>query len=63
MLRAQTGLPLVVHTREAEADTAEILDRSSQGGGVTGVLHCFTGSADLRARGSTWAFTFRSLAS
>jgi TatD DNase family protein len=43
----QTGLPLVVHTREAENDTAEILERAVKEGGVTGVLHCFTGSAEL----------------
>lgn len=43
----QTGLPLVVHTRDAEGDTAEILDRAVRGGGVRGVLHCFTGSAEL----------------
>ena len=42
-----TGLPLVVHTREAEADTAEILTREVGKGGVSGVLHCFTGTADL----------------
>jgi len=41
------GLPLVVHTREAEADTAELLERAAEEGGVTGVLHCFTGSAEL----------------
>ncbi len=43
----QTGLPLVVHTRDAEDDTAEILGRAVRAGGVTGVLHCFTGTADL----------------
>ena len=43
----ETGLPLVVHTREAEADTAEILGEAVTQGGVTGVLHCFTGSAEL----------------
>ena len=42
-----TGLPLVVHTRDAEEDTAEILGREVGKGGVVGVLHCFTGSADL----------------
>jgi len=42
-----TGLPLVVHTRDAEADTAKILTREAGKGGVTGVLHCFTGSAEL----------------
>jgi TatD DNase family protein len=43
----QTGLPLVVHTREAEQDTAEILGNAVRQGDVKGVLHCFTGSADL----------------
>jgi TatD DNase family protein len=43
----QSGLPLVVHTRDAEEDTAEILGRAVREGGVTGVLHCFTGSAEL----------------
>ena len=42
-----TGLPLVVHTRDAEDDTAEMLAREVGKGGVTGVLHCFTGSAEL----------------
>ncbi len=43
----ETGLPLVVHTRDAEEDTAEILSREVGKGGVSGVLHCFTGSLDL----------------
>ena len=43
----ESGLPLVVHTREAEADTAAMLGRAVEQGGVTGVLHCFTGSAEL----------------
>ena len=47
----QTGLPLVIHTREAEADTAEILSEAMREGGVTGVLHCFTGSAELARKG------------
>ena len=42
-----TGLPLVVHTRDAEDDTAAMLSRAVEEGGVRGVLHCFTGSADL----------------
>ncbi|MEO6256275.1 MAG: TatD family hydrolase [Sphingomicrobium sp.] len=42
-----TGLPLIVHTREAEDDTAAMLGTAVGEGGVTGVLHCFTGSAEL----------------
>jgi TatD DNase family protein len=52
----QTGLPLVVHTRDAEADTAEILSAAVREGGVTGVLHCFTGSADLAKKGLDLGF-------
>jgi TatD DNase family protein len=41
---ARERLPVVVHTREAEADTLDLL-RSHPG--VTGVLHCFTESWEL----------------
>jgi TatD DNase family protein len=52
----QTGLPLVVHTREAESDTAEMLGAAVKQGGVTGVLHCFTGSAELARKGLELGF-------
>ena len=52
----KTGLPLIVHTREAEDDTAEILGEAVREGGVTGVLHCFTGSADLARKGLDLGF-------
>jgi TatD DNase family protein len=52
----QTGLPLVVHTREAEEDTAEILGAAVREGGVSGVLHCFTGSAELARKGLDLGF-------
>ena len=52
----QTGLPLVIHTRDAEEDTAEILDSAVREGGVTGVLHCFTGSAELARKGLDLGF-------
>lgn len=52
----QTGLPLVIHTRDAEEDTAEILEAAVRHGGVTGVLHCFTGSAQLARKGLDLGF-------
>ena len=52
----ETGLPLVVHTREAEADTAEMLEAAAREGGVNGVLHCFTGSAELARKGLDLGF-------
>lgn len=40
------GRPVVIHTREAEDDTLDIL--SSEGGGeIRGVIHCFTGTPAL----------------
>jgi TatD DNase family protein len=51
-----SALPLVVHTRDAEQDTAEILGAAVREGGVTGVLHCFTGSAELARKGLDLGF-------
>jgi TatD DNase family protein len=42
----QTGLPLVIHTREASADTLAIL-RDEGRGQVRGVFHCFTESQEV----------------
>jgi TatD DNase family protein len=39
-----TGLPLIVHTRDAEDDTAAILTEEMGKGAYTGVIHCFTAS-------------------
>lgn len=43
----ETGLPLIVHTRDAEADTAEILADEMGKGAYSGVIHCFTASQDF----------------
>ncbi len=42
-----TGLPVIVHTRDADADTAALLDEAAGQGPLTGVLHCFTSSLEL----------------
>ena len=36
-----------MHTRDAEDDTAQILSEEMQLGTYTGVIHCFTASADF----------------
>lgn len=46
----QTGLPLVIHAREADDDVATILEDESGKGAFPFVLHCFTGGADLARR-------------
>jgi TatD DNase family protein len=43
----ETGLPIIVHTRDAEEDTAAILTEEMEKGRFTGVIHCFTASADF----------------
>ncbi|HZF93596.1 MAG TPA: TatD family hydrolase [Allosphingosinicella sp.] len=43
----ETGLPIIVHTRDAEADTYGILADEMGKGAFTGVIHCFTASRDF----------------
>ncbi len=45
-LAGEMQLPVVVHTREAEADTIEILEAAGPRP-LSGVLHCFTGSQQM----------------
>jgi TatD DNase family protein len=45
-----TGLPLVIHSRDADADMARILEEETGQGAFPAVLHCFTGGADLARR-------------
>jgi TatD DNase family protein len=46
----ESGLPLVIHAREADADVARILEEESANGPFPAVLHCFTGGRDLARR-------------
>jgi len=46
----ETGLPLVIHSRECDADMARILEEESGKGAFPAVLHCFTGGRDLAMR-------------
>lgn len=43
----KSGLPLVIHSREAEADTIAILESEMAKGPFTPLLHCFTSKAEL----------------
>ncbi len=43
----ETKLPLIVHTREAEADTLDILADEMGKGRYSGVIHCFTASQEF----------------
>ena len=61
-LAAELELPLVVHSREAEADTAAVIREA--GGRFRGVLHCFTGPAELLALAidAGWFVSFTGIA-
>lgn len=46
----ETGLPLIVHTRDAEADTARIMAEEMGKGAFPALIHCFTASATFGQR-------------
>src|SRR6195256_905088 len=45
-----TGLPLVIHSRDADDDMAQILEEEMGKGAFKAVLHCFTGGRVLAER-------------
>ncbi len=40
-------LPIIIHTRNAEEDTVDMLSNYSKNWGITGVIHCFSGDISL----------------
>jgi len=60
-LAEQMSLPIVVHSRSAEADTARLV--AEYGGRVNGVLHCFAGGDELlrTALDAGWFVSFSGL--
>ncbi|MGI9413837.1 MAG: TatD family hydrolase [Hyphomicrobiales bacterium] len=47
----ETGLPLIIHSRDAEDDTAAILEDEMGKGAFKPLLHCFSSAASLAERG------------
>ncbi|HQV02713.1 MULTISPECIES: TatD family hydrolase [unclassified Novosphingobium] len=43
----ETGLPLIVHTRDAEDDTYAIMAEEMEQGAYPALIHCFTASQDF----------------
>jgi TatD DNase family protein len=54
-LARELGLPVVIHTREADEDTLNVL-RDDGNGDLPGVLHCFSGTAELARAGLDLGF-------
>lgn len=46
----ETGLPLIVHTRDADDDTCDILEEEMAKGAFPGLIHCFTAGEALAKR-------------
>jgi TatD DNase family protein len=55
----ESGVPVIVHTRDAEADTSAMVSEAGREG-VRGVLHCYTGSHELAeaALSAGWYVSF-----
>jgi TatD DNase family protein len=54
LLARETGLPVIVHSREAKSDTLRIL----RGSGLNrGVLHCFSGDRDMAEQAMAMGFS------
>jgi len=43
----ETGLPLIIHTRDAEDDTYQILEEEMEKGAFPALIHCFTASDEF----------------
>jgi len=58
-LAAELARPIVLHTRDAEEDTKDVL-AAAAAAGIRGVLHCFTGSTTLAEAGlaAGWYVSF-----
>lgn len=52
----ETKLPLIVHTRDADLDTADVLMEEMGKGAFPGLLHCFTSSRTLAERALALGF-------
>lgn len=46
----ETGLPLIIHTRDAEDDTFQILEEEMEKGAFPALIHCFTASDEFGSK-------------
>jgi len=51
-----SGLPLIVHSRDADEETVELLEEGAAAGGLAGVIHCFSSTAFLAERALALGF-------
>jgi len=46
----ETGLPLIVHTRDADGETADLLEEEHAKGAFSGLIHCFSSGPEIARR-------------
>jgi TatD DNase family protein len=46
----ESGLPLIVHTRDADRETADILEEEHAKGAFSGLIHCFSSGPEIARR-------------
>jgi TatD DNase family protein len=51
-----SGLPLIVHSRDADEETVEMLEQGAKAGPLRGVIHCFSSTAFLAERALALGF-------
>jgi TatD DNase family protein len=51
-----SGLPLIVHSRDADEETVALLEEGAKAGKLTGVIHCFSSTAYLAERALALGF-------
>lgn len=52
----RTGLPLIVHTRDADAETGDILEEEYRKGAFPGLIHCFSSGRSVAERALALGF-------
>lgn len=56
-LARELRLPVIIHTREAEPETADILKSHWADSKLPGIMHCFSGTAELAAQAIEMGFS------
>jgi TatD DNase family protein len=52
----EAGLPLIVHSRNADRETAELLEAGAANGSLRGLIHCFSTTRELSGRATEIGF-------
>jgi len=54
----QTGLPLIIHSRNADVEMADLLETEMKKGAFPALLHCYTGGEELAKRAANLGLYF-----